>query len=530
MNSLTMKKRYNLVSLFLVCIGFPAFVSVMMFPTAAAATKGDSFTLPGSLLGRAYVDIRYGFSVRAPYGTRFSYDQTIPETATQNQSPASLEESDQLRLPESKELVRFCEESGETTLTVSLMVARKRNFTIEQMQATREQHWQRFPTQADLEPNSIAAHHDLPSLSVTVHWKRSPSDTTSFLIQETILQCEPSRFFVLTLTQAIQNASQQSAAKKLNSAVVKNFEYIDKSEQDQRRRAARLRSQKCLDGLGFLSVKNTLSLPYGYRIRYQNKDIGYMQIREQLGTLDEKTVIQIHCDSFVASRSMAASFLRLRGYGKGPAPPGSSGHTPWGSIRLHEEYQVLGDFKSEKFLAICVDPNHPPTKYREQGTWKPGDITILRFDDPTDETKHFSETLKVNDKLYLPGGLTFLLHRILEPNPTEEYLFLRYANQVLRFYSLRVVGQETLRVAKPDTQESPSGTEEPVEQETTISTTYLVGRVGLDEVIVETWIDKNGHVVKLRTQDDLVLIRSTIETLEKLWPKEIQSLKKESKP
>lgn len=521
-----MKKKYNPLPLSFVCVGIAAMVCVKALP--ALASTGDPFASVPTLLGRAYVDIRYGFSVRPPYGAEFSRVPTVPETLARQQSPASMEESDLLRLPESKELVRFHKASTQTTLTVSWMVARDRNFDLEKMHAIREQYWRRFPSQATLEPNSLGPSHDLPSSSVMVHWKRAPSDSAGLLIQETILQCEPSRFFVLSLTQPVQDASQRKTAEKLSSALVRNFEYFNLAQQNHRRGKARLNSQKWLESLDFHSIKHTLVPQYGYRIRYHNKDIGFMWIREQLGTLDEKTVIQIHCDSFIASESMAEPFLRWRGYGNGLTHPNRPTPCSWKSIRILEEYQLLGDFQSEHFLVTIFGPNHPKTRYREQGHWQAENITILRFDDSSKEQNQFSETLKVNDRLYLPGGLGFLLHRIPAPNAAEEYLFLCYANQVLRFYSLRTVGHETIEVVPAGPEEPPSDAKEVSEQKTSISTTYVVGRVGLDGTIVEAWIDKTGYTVQLRTDDGLVLIRSPLETLTKLWPQQIQSL--EPKP
>ena len=520
-----MKKKYNLFLFLIVCIGFIAFGPSSILPGAAA--KSDTLTLPANILDRAYVDIHYGFSIRPPYGARFSRVLTVPEIAAQKHAPTALEESALLRLPESKELVRFHEKSSQTTLTVYWMVVRQRNFTIEKMRTTREQHWQRFPMQATVQQSQTDVNNGLSSAFVSVSWKRATSDAVPVLIQETILQCESSRFFMLVLTRPIEDASQRDAAEKLRSAIVKNFEYFDKPEQEQRRRAARLGGQKWLAGLRFNSVKDKLEPLHWYRIRHQKSDIGFMRITEQLGTVEEKTVIQIHCDSFIGSSTMADAFLRWRGYDKGPAQPEQSDLETWSSIRLHEEYQLWGDLKSEQFLVTCVDPNHPQHRHREQGVWKPGNMTLTRFNDPTDAQKRFSETVKVNDKLFLPGTLAVLLPRLLVLKPTEEYLFLRYANRALRFYSLRIVGRETVTVAKTNAEEGDSDAEVSVELETEIPTTYVVGLVGLDGAIVETWIDKNGRVIKLRTHDGIILLSSNEEILQTLWPKQVNLLETE---
>jgi len=519
-----MKKKYKLLLFFIVCIGFTVFARSSIF--SAAAAKTDPLSLPQNILGRAYVDIQYGFSVRPPYGAQFSRVQTVPETVTQKQSPAAMEESDLLRLPESKELVRFHEEKSQTTLIVYWMVARQRNFTIEKMRTTREQHWQKFPTQATVQQSQTDTHNGLASAFVSVSWKPAKTDAVSLLIQETILQCEPSRFFMLVLTRPIQDESQRDAAEKLRSAIAKNFEYFNKTHQEQRRRAARQRAQKWLDGLRFNSVKDILEPQRWYRIRYHQKDIGYLHITEQLGTVEKKTVIQIHCDSFIASTPIADHFIFWRGYGKRPVQSDQPNQGKVGPLRLREEYQLPGDLKSEHFLVTCADPDDSQKRYREEGNWKPGSLTVIRFDDPRDEQKRFSETLKVNDKLFLPGVLDILLYRMLPLKPAEEYLFLRYANRALRFYSLRIVRRETLTVIRTDSQESNSDSEEPEGKETKIPTTYLVGRVGLDGAIVETWVDKTGRTIKLRTHDGLMLLSSDQETLQKLWAKQVSEIQK----
>ncbi len=520
-----MNKKYNLFLFSLVGIVFT--VSTPRLIPRVSAAKSETVSLPPSLLDRTYVDIRYGFSVRPPHGAQFSRVLTAPEIAAQKQTPAALEESELLRLPESKELVRFYEESTQTTLTVSWMVARQRNFTIEKMRTTREQHWQTFPTQATVQQSQTDTHNALVSAFVSVSWKSQTSDAVPLLIQETILQCEPSRFFMLVLTRPIRDASQRDAAEKLRSAVVKNFEYFDKTEQEQQRRVARLRAQQWLAGLRFNSIKDILEPQQWYRIRDRKNDIGFMRITEQLATVEEKTVIQIHCDNYISSTSMAEPFLQWRGYEKGPAQPDQTNPKVRGPIRLQEEYQLWGDLKAERFLITCVDPNHPQPRHHEQGVWKPGNLTLTQFNDPADEQKRLSETLKVNDQLFLPGTLDVLLPRLLPRKPTEEYLFLRYAHRALRFYALRIVGHETLTVARTTAAETDSDSQEPVEKETKIPTTYQVGRVGLDGPIVESWIDKNGRLIKLRTQDGIILFSSNEETVQTLWPEPVKILKTE---
>ena len=121
------------------------------------------------------------------------------------------------------------------------------------------------------------------------------------------------------------------------------------------------------------------------------------------------------------------------------------------------------------------------------------------------------------------GALDLLGNRLLALKPDEEYLFLRYANRALRFYSLRIAGRETLTVTTTPSEASKSESETPQEEETKIPTTYLVGQVGLDGAIVESWIDKNGRIIKIRTNGGLIMLRSNAETIQKLWPEPMHS-------
>jgi len=480
--------------------------------------------LAANILDRAYVDIRYGFSLRPPYGAQLSNVPTAAETVTKKQTPAALEQSEMLRLPESKELVRFRRDKSQTTLAVYWMVAKQRNFTIDKMRETREQHWQKFPAQATLQQSLTDSLNGLASAFVCVTWKKPESDTVPLLIQETILQCEPSRFFMLVLTCPVKDKTDRDSADKLRVAVVKNFEYLDKKQQEQRRREARQRGRQWLSALSFNSVKTILNPQHWYRIRRQQEDVGFLRIIEQLETVQEKTVIRIRCDSFVSPTPIAENFIQWRGYAKGLAKQDKQGQDMLEPIRLREEYQLAGDFKTEQFLVTLADLKNSRKNYREQGNWKSGTLTVTRFDDPADAQKSFSETLKINDNLFLPGTLDLLASRLLPLKLTEEYLFLRYANRALRFYSLRIAGRETLTVTTTPSEAAKSDSEPPREQETKIPTTYLIGQVGLDGAIVESWIDKNGRIIKIRTNQGLILLRSNAETIQKLWPQHVKSL------
>jgi hypothetical protein len=517
-----MKKFYKTIMITVVLIGSAAFGDAPSAETGSANVKPTS--LPQNVLGRAYVDIRYGFSLRPPYGAQLSRVQTAWETVTQKQPSGEAEESELLRLPESKELVRFHQEASQTTLAVNWMVIKQRDFTIDKMREIREQYWQKFPTQATLQQSQTDSHNGLASAFVSVTWKTSETDAVPLLIQETLIQCEPSRFFMLALTRPVQDKSDRDAAEKLMAAVVKNFEYFDKKQQEQRRRDARLLAQKWLGALSFKSIKDTLTPQRWFRIRNQQEDIGFLRITEQLETVQEKTVIEFRCDSVLAENSLSEKYIQWRGYAKGLAQTDTPENNTWDSIWLQEEYHIAGDVKAEQFLAALTDRKHPRKCYREQGDWKPGNLTVTRFDDPDDKQKSFTETLKVNDKFFLSGGVDGLLYRLLPVQSGEEYLFLRYTNRALRFYSLRVAGRETLTITTTPASEKKNDSETPQEKETKIPTTYLVGQVGLDGAIVETWIDKTGRIIKIRTNDDLILLSSNLETIQTLWPEQVEQL------
>ena len=205
-----MKKFYRTILIAIVLIGS---ATIEDAPSAEAGPANvESAPLPQNLLGRAYVDIRYGFSLRPPYGSQLSRVRTTPETATQKQPSADAEETELLRLPESKELVRFHQETSQTTLTLYWMVTKQRDFTIDKMREIREQYWQKFPTQATLQQSQTDSHNGKGSAYVSVTWKTDEPNGIPLLIQETLLQYEPSRFFMLTLTRPVKDKPDRDTA------------------------------------------------------------------------------------------------------------------------------------------------------------------------------------------------------------------------------------------------------------------------------------------------------------------------------
>ena len=115
---------------------------------SGAAARGAEVAapaaLPGGVLGRVYVDIHHGFSVRGPAGSVLRNWERV------EWAPALLQDWDVLKQPASKGLVGFVEPKRGLALAVSLLVARQ-NQSMEEMTAARQRYWEKYPNKATVE-------------------------------------------------------------------------------------------------------------------------------------------------------------------------------------------------------------------------------------------------------------------------------------------------------------------------------------------------------------------------------------------
>jgi len=430
-------------------------------------------------------------------------------------------------------LVHFADESSRQMLIVSQLVS-KQKMEIDKMLEARQSYWKRHPNQAKIQATQTDTINNRLTAQLKVSWKNSVEGANEFIIQEGLVQQEKDRYFLLTLVGS-GGEDKEKAAEVLMKSVAANFVCMSRQEQRARWEQARKRGELLLGSLDFHGLRELMLDESWFRILRGGEDIGYMQIRGQLGgdgylipvtqatplTLEiYELEITVDIQSYVNNHADAVKLARMLDCGQGL----SNGKGLGGEqarrrdnnnlIRVNFNSTLLDSMATEYFFYDYQGGED--YRYRESGEWNRGILKAVRFDDPQDRGASTVETLEVNNKLYLPGVTGHMLGLILPPEAGLEFVFLRYSNRALRHYAVRVAGQEELEV-----ETSAAGTGQRSGGRRKVSTWYIVGQAGAGGPIVETWVDQDGYTLRQRAEG-LELRRSTKEDLKKLWPGKIR--------
>ncbi|MBN1846138.1 MAG: hypothetical protein JW810_10680 [Sedimentisphaerales bacterium] len=506
----------------------------------AAGPAAPAAVLPASLVDHEFVDIWHGFAIRPPKGSIILND---PNQSGQPGSvpapPKQLDQWESLRVPESQSLVRFWQGPTQTELEVFLLVSKARTPSIDALREAREGFWQKFPTQATLQMSRTDRIQNRDAALLAITWKPTPQAETPLFIQEIILNYQANRFFLISLARPVRDETEREQAEALLQILLKNFSCFNPDEEQRRRQQARQLGQQFLKNLSFQTVQPILQDRQWFRVRLGAEEAGFLLCTEQVQTVEEKTRIRIRCESYIATPRAGREWIRLRGWGRGLLEEEFQPRTATaGALRLTEDLRLQGDLHAETFRVEVVYPDAPSLNYREEGAWSAGVLNVKYFDDPAETQKHFTGTLQVNDPLYLPAVLAVLRGRCLQPKLQQEYIFQRYSNRALRDESLRIVARTTLEIApaaaepsKPTTPQTtppasapaPTTASEPAPA-AALDTLYLVEQTGMDGPIVETWLDAEGRLIQQRTNNGLLLLRSSARTIETLWPQPVRTL------
>ncbi len=489
------------------------------------------------VLGPAYVDIRTGFSVRPPFGSEI----IGPGTATTRNSPESISALEEfskwelLKFPESKPLVQFAQKENQQLLTVHQLVG-KGKMEIDKMLEGREDYWKKYPNQAQVRQRRTDTINNRSVGQLTVSWSNEPKEPNQHIIREALIQQEKDRYFLLTLVSRGKGDTKAKSAENLMNMVVRNFECMDRQEQRQRWEQGRKRAELLLGSLDFHWLRELMVDEIWFRIMKDGKDVGYLQLRGQLGgdgylipvtqatpltleiyeleiTVDIQSNVNNHADAVKLARMLDCGQGLTNGNGPGGEAAQKIDNT--NLIRVNFNSTLLDSMKTEYFFFEYRGGDD--NRYRESGEWNNGMLKAVRYDDPKNPGQSTVETLEVNSNLYLPGVTSHLLGLVLGPEVGLEYVFLRYSNRALRHYVVRVAGREQLEMEVAPVGEA--GQRRVARRK--ISTWYVVGQAGAEGPIVETWLDQDGYTLRQRSEG-LELLRSTKDNLKKLWPGQIR--------
>jgi hypothetical protein len=484
---------------------------VMVLAAPGSAAEETAVELPANLLGLAYVDLRHGFSVRAPLNYSLG--------ATGRDDFPDLIDWDHLKLPASKRLVSFGDSVGQAGLEVYLLVTRK-GMTIENLLAARESYWQTFPDQATLEETGTETVSSLPSAVTQLVWK-GKKEGPSLRIRETVVQRKKNRYFMLVHMGAVGGEGNTVAV--VDDAIAGNFVCMEESESKQRWGSARKSAQEVLESLDSAAVKLAFGDESYYRLRRGGEEVGFQCVRRNVHVLEDQKQHRFEIDmiAYADSAEVAEAYAEMVGWRASPVAVGENPSAFSGPVVLESHFQLDGDLKSEQFEYRAKNWHRPVHESFEKGHWRENMITIYPSQADEAQEKVVSKELQVTSKIakiYLPLSLVDILGRFIKAVDGQEYVFARYFYRTVGFYSLRVVGKVDLKL-EPLAVDG----EKTKEDAKKIKALYLVGQLNSQGPITELWLDAKGQILRQKGPG-IEWVRASREEIGSRWPKALAEL------
>ncbi|GEM_PF-2276040 len=502
---------------------------LLMTLAGPVLTAGE---LPPNILDAAYVDIRHGFSIRPPVGSQIVPRQSacapLPlEERSSEELPAGqphnvligpdipiLANWQAVRVPESKELIRFHNAPKNLTLSLCLLVCRQRT-DVQAMLDARRAYWAHFPQQASIQQLECDTINSAPAVRAAIayqpplHEPNLPADP--YVLHESLIQKEDNRFYLLAMACPARAPADPPDYNTLMDAVARTFVSFDRKEQPRRWRQARRRAEQALADAPFDRLKLLLQDQLYFRITAQGRNIGFRCLGETLLTGEAAPALRISEHTCLRGGPDAARFITGLGWSRslaGAALPCLDGSV---SLDLQAQFSLASDLKKHDFqVQISTSADQAPFAH-ETATGEAGTLHVTYFEDPNDPEKSRSIQAKTDEALFTPWALAYLLGRACDLRVNDEFLFQTYSNHALRWRTLRVAAQTDLTI----TDETPSGDNSPAKT-VSVPVFYLVEQTGADGPITETWIDQKGTVLKQRIEG-ITLLRSTAEELTGLY-------------
>ena len=484
--------------------------------------------------GMAYVDIRIGFAVRPPFGCEIGglNGTKTPSPETSRVQPGGIAEWELLKFPESNTLVQFADQDRRQTFTVFQLVT-KQPRDIESILAERQNFWKKYPNRATLLESHSETLNNLPTAFLSLGWRPEPGDPNQMRIFEGMVQQEKDRYFLLALVQSSGGDSPVSPDEMLMNSIMRNFVCMSRPEQRLRWEQGRKRAELFLAGLTFNQLEQQIEPEVWFRLIKEGKDVGYLQMKGQkiglktAGTdvqqLPEKPQAELMIeimgyaqesqDAVRLARMLDCSQNLTNGNGDSESAIQQSAQQIKQTkiIEVTVKTRLTDKLNQEFFETQCIAAQDQG--YRETGQWHEIMLKADRYDDLKNPDQSITETQDVNPRLYLPGVTRHLLGRLIKPEEGHEYVFIRYSNRAIRYFVVRVAGRRDLEAELES--KTATGSIEVTREK--ISCLYTVAQAGAEGPIIETWLDQEGKVLQQRFEG-LTLLRTTGETIKKLWP------------
>ncbi len=476
-----------------------------------AASEQTAATLPASILGHNYVDLRNGFSLRPPAKSTITPIANLPLNGTPNPIP-DLSQWESLKLPGSKPLVCFHNPEKNQTLYAYLFVTRN-SMTIEHMLEARSNYWNTHTPQATIISSETESINDMPTALTKLAWKQNENSPVLHVC-ETLIQREKNRYFLLAFTYP-DSSENNPKTQLLTKMIQQNFVCMSESEINERWIKARNKAQNLLNQQSSATLKSSISGKKYYHIRYHGKPVGFHYTNLFVDVREDKShTFQNQLKSYVNSAIASKAFSHMLGVYTDSKLNQDTLFT--GPAKINASFQLDSTLKQESFKINILNHKTNKSIRCESGKWQDNVIAIQLCENASQQQESPLEPLTIGSKvqqIFLPLTLSELSTSLIDRTVGQEYVFLRYVNQTLGFYSLRVAANVNLVMQNPD---DSSATKE-------INASYLVSQLNSHGPIIETWLDELGKIVKIKASS-VELIPTTLEELKKDWEKELKSL------
>jgi hypothetical protein len=511
-------------SLFLLAVG------MLVLPLGLpAAADNPTETKPAvqavsALLGQEYVDVLSGFSIRPLTGCELGGRQAPPDSSNAYPEAFRLQPPywDILKVPPSKELVRFFDKKKELSIDVSLLVTRQK-ITIQNMLDARTAFWQ-SGGKASFAPGITEIIHDRPVAILEFTWPAVSPSQSGLIVREALIQHEQNRYFSILLTRPAPKPDEQQNSPLDWQAILNNFTCLNDADLQQRAAAARKNSQQLLAQMAAAAAADKTADLSWYRIIENGREVGFRRIARRPVQFQETPAQEFTTADILNNGTILPEYSRMMGLWlfasgdhNGDQPPVAE--TMAGPVSLLGRFVLKNDFTGGEFEVGFRDQQKPGNRKRCLGSWTAKALKITVFSDPQTPDQGVDETIEISDKIFLSWAQDMLMGRSIARQVGQEYFFVSYRNGDLGYYSVRVAGKSAWQPLEPP---APSGTaEKPAVN--AIPAWYLIGRMDTDGTIVETWLDNDGQLLQ-KKHNGIVLIRSTPEAVQALWPQPFKDL------
>jgi hypothetical protein len=390
---------------------------------------------------------------------------------------------------------------------------------IEKLLLARQNFWQKYPDRMTVEKTVTDTINSRSAGILTIGWQPEQAEQNKQIIQEVLIQSEKKRFFLLSLIEPAASADAL-AQPLLMDMIRRNFNIMEEPEVKRRWLQARKAAQGLLAKIDLNQINTILYKKRWYRIQVDAQDQGFRCVTEQLAEEGGAKKLKIKAVSYFESGPAMPAFTHLRGRSLGKQDGSNSPvEIPAVPTQIEELYSLDSNGGGEEFSFQVMEADNREKGFREKIIWKKGGLQISYFAQPQQAEPTITETLEMQEAIYLPFSLAQLLGRLVEKEPGGEYTFLNYSNHAICYYVLRIAAKEKLPVLRVKT--GADGQEEKVTEE--IPVFYLVSQVVPSGMVVETWLDEKGDIIKQRG-GGIVILRSDEKTVESLWPKQVEQL------